>query len=342
MLFFNSVWADFGTAGGPVTVNNVAYSSMWRFLRKPAALAAFVAAFFFPSYVPVAAESQASFEQARLTDGQVKTGQRPGLWRIQGQGGPVWLFGTIHVLPGDFNWRSEPVDGALNDADVVVLEAPVGGDHARKTVAIVRQYAQVHPNQSIRALVPDYQQPRAQEITAQYGLPWAQISGLPPWLGGIMLAQSLYTSLGFTPESGVEHSLIRDPALRQKEWEFFETPEEQLGFFADQPADVQVEMFLSTLTQMEEGRDLIADMFKAWASGDVAKMDALFNKSMKEQSPELFDTLIVDRNLKWIPKIEAMLRDPRTYFIAVGAGHLGGDHGVIALLEERGYAIDAQ
>ena len=311
---------------------------MFRFLRKPAVLAAAFLAFLLPSYVPASAEGQFSFEAARYN----QSDKRPGLWRIEGAGGPVWLFGTIHLLPSGFEWRSPQVDAALSETDVVVLEAPVGGEHTQRIASVIRQYARVHPNQSIRALVPDFHQPRAAEIVTQYGLPWAQIQNLPPWLGGIMLAQSLYTSLGFSPDSGVEHSLRKDPALRAKAWDYFETPEEQLGFFAKQPARVQVDMFLSTLSQMEEGSRLVAEMFDAWATGDIDQMDRLFNKNMKEQSPELYQTLVVDRNRRWVPRIEAMLRDPRGYFVAVGAGHLGGRQGVIALLEGRGYVVDAE
>ncbi len=311
---------------------------MLRFLRNPAVLAAAFVAFFLPSYLPASAEGQFSFEAARYNQAT----DRPGLWRVEGAGGPVWLFGTIHLLPSGFDWRTEKVDAALAESDVVVLEAPVGGEHTQRTAAVIRQYAQVHPNHSIRALLPEYHRPRAEEISAQFGLPWAQIQNLPPWLGGIMLAQSLYASLGFSPDSGVEHSLRSDPTLRSKGWDYFETPEQQLGFFAKQPARVQVDMFLSTLSQMEEGSDLVAEMFDAWATGDIDQMDRLFNKNMKEQSPELYKTLVVDRNLRWIPRIEAMLRDSRSYFVAVGAGHLGGRQGVIALLERRGYAVDAQ
>lgn len=254
----------------------------------------------------------------------------------------MWIFGTIHLLPANYSWRTAQVDAALARTDVIVLEAPVGGEHSQRTVAAIQKHARVHPNQSIRALIPDFHQPRAEEISSQFGLPWGRIQNLPPWLGGVMLAQSLYASLGFNPESGVEHSLRTDPALTRKGWDYFETPEEQLGFFAKQPADVQVDMFLSTLTQMEEGRDLVDEMFGAWASGDIEAMDRLFNKNMKEQSPELFETLVVERNIRWIPKIEAMLRDSRSFFVAVGAGHLGGRQGVLALLEMRGYVVVAE
>ena len=311
--------------------------TMLRSLRQSALLVA-VAFAFLSSYVPALAEGQFSFEQAAYD----QSGDQPGLWYVQGEGGPVWIFGTIHLLPSGFSWRTESVNQALSTTDVIVLEAPVGGEHAQRTVAAIRRYAQVHPNKSIRALVPDFQQPRAEMISARFGIPWARIQDLPPWLGGIMLAQSLYASLGFSPESGIEQALVSDPTLHGKRWQFFETPEEQLGFFAKQPAKVQVDMFLSTLSQMEEGGNLVSEMFAAWATGDIDQMDQLFNKNMKQQSPKLYKTLVADRNKNWVPRIEVMLRDPKTYFVAVGAGHLGGPTGVIALLEKRGYEVKTQ
>ncbi len=52
------------------------------------------------------------------------------------------------------------------------------------------------------------------------------------------------------------------------------------------------------------------------------------------------EEMLVKRNLRWIPDIEEIIRDESS-FIAVGAGHLPGEGGVIELLREKGYKVEA-
>ncbi len=56
--------------------------------------------------------------------------------------------------------------------------------------------------------------------------------------------------------------------------------------------------------------------------------------------PSFYQRLVVDRNRNWIPKIERYLNGEETCFVVVGAGHMGGPEGVIALLKARGYRIE--
>ena len=50
--------------------------------------------------------------------------------------------------------------------------------------------------------------------------------------------------------------------------------------------------------------------------------------------------LLETRNSSWIPKISKIVAEKPTFF-AVGAGHLGGEKGVIALLRKQGFTVKA-
>mgnify|MGYP001415718654 CR=1 FL=1 len=62
-------------------------------------------------------------------------------------------------------------------------------------------------------------------------------------------------------------------------------------------------------------------------------------KEMKNEAPELYNSLLRQRNLNWIPQIDQMLRDNGTEFVLVGAAHLVGDEGLLKLLEAKGYQV---
>ena len=83
----------------------------------------------------------------------------------------------------------------------------------------------------------------------------------------------------------------------------------------------------------------IQPMVKAWGTGDQAKLDKLINGDLDE-FPEARKLLLDDRNQRWVPQIEAMLKEKHVFFITVGAGHLTGPQGVPALLRKAGYNVD--
>jgi len=90
---------------------------------------------------------------------------------------------------------------------------------------------------------------------------------------------------------------------------------------------------------MVEEPELLTEMVQGWAVGDMATLDRVFNQDMREASAALYQTLIVERNQNWIPQIEAALASDQDAFVAVGAGHMPGESGVIALLEANGHAV---
>jgi uncharacterized protein YbaP (TraB family) len=60
---------------------------------------------------------------------------------------------------------------------------------------------------------------------------------------------------------------------------------------------------------------------------------------MRAETPDLYDSLLRQRNLKWIPQIERMLRDADKEFVLVGAAHLVGEDGLLQLLQAKGYGV---
>jgi uncharacterized protein YbaP (TraB family) len=55
--------------------------------------------------------------------------------------------------------------------------------------------------------------------------------------------------------------------------------------------------------------------------------------------PAIFKTFLTDRNERWVPKIEDLLRSGQNVFVVVGAGHLVGTNGVVELLKKKGFAV---
>jgi hypothetical protein len=80
-------------------------------------------------------------------------------------------------------------------------------------------------------------------------------------------------------------------------------------------------------------------MHKAWRSGDT---DGLWagDSRLRKDAPTIAARLVDNRNLKWVPRIEAELKTGKPTAIVAGALHFSGPRSVIALLRKRGYQIE--
>ncbi len=267
----------------------------------------------------------------------------PALWKVERDDATVWLFGTFHLLPPSLDWRTEPVTGALRAADIVWFEADVQSPEAQqRTIVLLPQLGMNPPGVTLSSLLDEETGELLERIAPAIGAPPAALDPLRPWLAGLTLAVAQIQLLGFDPSAGVESILQAEAEAAGKAFRYFETIDDQLGFFAGLPTEVEVEMLAQTLRDMEDLPTQLNDMVVAWATGNLAVLDEAVNSDMRDTSPEVYEALIVERNRNWIPEIKAMLDEGGTHFVAVGAGHLVGDGSVIALLEADGVRVVRQ
>lgn len=271
----------------------------------------------------------------------------PAIWSISDEDSTVYLFGTVHILPPELTWRTPAVDAALEDSEIVYMEADVLSAEAQAQVqALIPQLGLNEPGVTLSSLISEEAKTHMATIAERIGAPpealAAQMDPLQPWLASLTLAVLQIQAGGYDPESGVEYKLSAAVTEAGKSFGYFETAEEQLRFFAGMPMETQIADFEIGVEQMVEDPDMLSELVRAWAIGDMDVLDEAFNGAMRETSAELYDALIVQRNLNWIPQIEAALASDQDAFVAVGAGHMPGENGVIALLEANGHAVTRQ
>jgi len=92
----------------------------------------------------------------------------------------------------------------------------------------------------------------------------------------------------------------------------------------------------ATLRDNDRASVQLKAILDAWLGGDDAAIARLENALMQREEPQLYRHLLVDRNKVWAARIKAMLEQPGTVFIAVGAAHLAGPDSVQAQLATLG------
>ena len=115
--------------------------------------------------------------------------------------------------------------------------------------------------------------------------------------------------------------------------------ETQIAFIANMGAGQVDEMLIYTLADIERLPELMNSMKQAWRRGNLAELKAVGITPFKNEFPDIYQALIVDRNNAWLPKIEAMVKTSEVEFVLVGALHLAGDDGLLSQLVDRGYRV---
>lgn len=265
----------------------------------------------------------------------------PAIWSFSDDDTTVYLFGTVHLLKPETEWRSEEIDAAFDSADTIYFEADVQSEAAGlEALRVIGEYGIYQDGGSLSAALDDDEEREVAEAAAMLGVSMSALEPNKPWWAAVQLAQLQIIGQGYAPDSGVEVVLSREAKAQGKTIGFFESVTEQLLFFGEMPEDDQIEFLVSGAEQIEEDPRMLDRLVVDWTEGNVVGISDAMSEPEALGSELLYERLIVQRNQNWVPLIEALLEDPGVKFVAVGAAHLAGEDSVVTMLRAKGYQID--
>ncbi len=299
---------------------------------------------------PMLAESAAKFQsEIRNPKSEIST---PFLWKVTSPTAtaPSYIFGTIHLPRPDVARIPASVAPAFDSADAVYTEIPMDTG----TLLSMSAAMFLPDGKKLEDVLPaDLYATVLQELTAiNPRLPLAPRDRLKIWAFTVSL-MTLEDELKHAGVIPLDMLLFQKAAMAGKETGGLETPAEQMAIFDDISEADQITLLRDTLTQLKTARESginVADQLVAsYLSGDLARLEADM-KEMEalagdsELNDRLMDRLLDQRNELMAERIEAKIKaDPaKTYFFAMGAAHLYGETGLIALLEAAGFTLTRQ
>jgi len=287
------------------------------------------------------AQQEALYEAA-VAEAEASHGAgEPAVWTLSDEDTTIRLIGTVHLLRPDVEWRSAAIDAALGEADTLVFEADVSSpESAREMMGFVSEHALFSDGRTLTSLLDKAEQAELQKALDYLGVPLGALQTFRPWYAAVNLSVLQMQKDGFDPSAGVEQVLEKEAKAAGKDFAYLETIEEQLGRFAALPDEEQVDFLISSVESVEEGTEMLDLLVSEWEDGDVHGLGVLMSNPEMMGSQAVYDALLKSRNQDWVPKIEAMLDEPGTVLVAVGAGHLAGADSVIAQLRAKGYEVD--
>ena len=264
---------------------------------------------------------------------------RPGLWVVRDADTTIYLFGTVHLLPHDTDWRFPALDKALADSQALYVEI-VDDDQANMTALVLRYGMDMaHP---LTGLLTPFDRDRLERAARLANVPGgvASLNMMRPWLAALTLTVAPLTQAGLDPAQGVDRQLRAAMEKAGKPVRALETAEQQIRFLADMPQAMQLAMLRSTLRDTDRATVDLEAIIQAWKRGDDKALARLENDLMRKEEPRLYQRLLVERNEAWARQVAAMLQQPGTVFVAVGAAHLAGPDSLQEQLEKQGENVD--
>ena len=292
--------------------------------------------FFKRLFAPVAALLALSSPAAQARAPQPA---HPALWAVSDSDTTVYLFGTIHVLPDNYQWRTAKFDRAIASSQQLMLETIVDQNNPQKIMSAFTGMAFQKGLPPLTARVPADQRPALATAIQRCGLPNQYVDQMKTWAAAFLLLNCQFKDLGLKGTEGVENILRDNFTGSGKPVGELETNIEQLGFFDKLSEQDQRALLEGSLESPEEAQKEFDPMLKAWAKGDVEAISRTFDQQLSA-SPELKEALIKRRNANWSKWIEQRMAQPGAIMIAVGAGHLAGPDSVISLLKRDGYKVE--
>lgn len=264
-------------------------------------------------------------------------------WEVKGPGvkKPTYLFGTHHLHDYSFINQNKIILKKLKKADIVAGEIVIEASTMMKVAM-----ASVMPDKTLNELMSAKDYKATDACLKKYmGMGVQLFSRFKPIAiyQMIMLqkyAKVLKMDLKKNGNSSMDEYFQKSARNLNKKLIALETVDDQLKVLYDgKPIKKQVELLLEMVYDKDSlATQEIIKLNKMYKRQDLDGLHQLMKRTASEQE---LQALLVDRNKKWIPKIEALLKSGKGAFIAVGAGHLPGKFGVIQLLREKGYKVSA-
>lgn len=263
---------------------------------------------------------------------------RPAMWKVSDRDTEIYLFGTVHLLPAGYQWRTLAFDRAAHEAGTLVVETIIDDQNPQKFAAELARMSVSPGLPPLLERVAPAKREALRGVIAQSQMPMAALDRMETWAAAFALLQLQFKGLGVTGGEGVENVLRHNFLRAGKRVEQLETNAEQLGFFDSLPEVAQRELLEGAIEQPAAVKKQFDMMLAAWAKGDVDAIADTFNDEFKT-SPELKEALLRRRNANWSRWVEGRMAVPGKVLLAVGAGHLAGDESVVAMLKKRGLKV---
>jgi uncharacterized protein len=264
---------------------------------------------------------------------------RDFIWKASRGQSVVYLVGSVHLLSKDYYPLSPALDKAFKETDLLVEELHLGQMAQVESQMTILMRGMLPSGQTLDKVVSPATFALVSERVKVLGLPIEPLSRFKPWALALTLLGLEWQAAGFDADLGLDKHFYDQAVAAGKEVQGLETIEFQISRFDEMSMEEQDRLLASTLRELETEKAAVTTLANAWKAGDAPTVEKIVLLELRKE-PGMYQRLLVDRNKDWMPKIEALFSRKSRSFVVVGAAHLVGPDGLLALLRAKGYAIE--
>lgn len=260
------------------------------------------------------------------------------LWRFQNGAATVYLAGTVHILKESLHPLPPQYEDAYHATKNLVFEVDLSRHHPAEVQQKTLEYAKLSAH-SLRQSLPDDTYNRLVQAGMLYGMPVGQMQDFKPMLAFQQLSVMGLIAMGYDPAFGVDHYFGQLSQRQPERILQLETLDLQLSLLFNQPLDVQAAVLKQALDELDDLPAITQDLMSAYFNGDDDTLGALLkNQAGDNPLTKAFHQQLIDqRNRNMTKKVRGYLQTSDSYLVLVGAAHLIGPKGMVALLSKAGF-----
>ncbi|MEO5782117.1 MAG: TraB/GumN family protein [Ginsengibacter sp.] len=257
------------------------------------------------------------------------------LWQVSGKNlkNPSYLFGTFHLLCKDDIKFSEQLKSVLRSSDEVYMEMDMDDP---STMLSGLFYMNMKGGKKLKDLYTADEYKKVESyFTDSVGIPIMILQSIKPYFLVAMLYPKM---MNCKMPSGVEEGLVSIAKENKKEIKGLETIQFQSSIFDSIPYEWQAKELINNIDSFSFYKNEFDTMVLKYKNQQLSSMENLLAKS-EFGSDKYEDILLTKRNLNWVGQLKNIMKK-ESVFVAVGAGHLVGEKGLLNLLRKEGYKVE--
>ena len=263
------------------------------------------------------------------------------LWKVQSGANVMYLAGSVHALTADAYPLNPAYQHAFDASGSLVEEIDLAeADPLSGGLALLAQ-GMYQDGRTFSSAVSKDTVAMVERKLQNTPLAIDLIQPMKPWMVMLMLEALGSQAAGLDPNIGLDKHFYDLAGTKGKQVIGLETAKSQIDRFDTMPERMQEQMLRSELAEMDTEQASLRAIMTAWQNGDAAAIEKMLLGSFSD-NPTAYDSLITQRNRNWMPQLETCLKRSSPCFVVVGAAHLVGPQGLLAMLQARGYRIEQQ
>ena len=254
------------------------------------------------------------------------------LWKVSREGlPPSYVFGTIHVVERHVSEQLDKVRAVLAASEVFVMEAVPGPDD----IALMRRMMFFDDGTRLQDVISADLYSETLMVLRAYHLMENDVATMKPW--------AAYLTMSYPAEMGMvlDQQLLHLARTGEAAARGLESMEELGSVFNSLSIADQVRLLTDAVCHREILEGDFAKMISLYTEGDLAGLFSYGQRYSFDDNTvyeNLTEKILTRRNYRMVERMQPIL-ERGAAFIAMGALHLPGAEGVLALLEKHDFEI---